>query len=392
MANFKNIKEAASVVAVSLFIGLLGAGVSSCSHKDSALIKAQIEGASEKDVVINVLNVNKMEVADTVKTDKSGRFRYRVQLPDASPNFYYLTYHGTTVASLLLCPGDKASVTADTLGKKLEIKGSEESILLKTVNDSIVRAQKVFDSLTLQLLACDNSGDAANAERLRYALGHLYVKQKQESIKSILKHPYSFTNITLLYRQFNENLPLFAQLTDGIYFKQVRDSIKPRYPDSRYIKILDDEVNRFYNYMALSDRVSTAGESAFPDIALPDMQAQTRHLKSLEGRPFMLIFWSSQDNAQKMFNAELKVLYNKYKGKGFQIYSVCVDTDKTAWASLAKGYPWINVCDGLGTASPAVSSYNVQEIPSMFLFDKNGTIAGKNVFNAGNLDKAISKL
>jgi len=55
-----------------------------------------------------------------------------------------MTYHGTTVASLLLVPGDRASITVDTLGKLLKISGSEESILLGQVNDSIAaRAENV---------------------------------------------------------------------------------------------------------------------------------------------------------------------------------------------------------------------------------------------------------
>jgi hypothetical protein len=106
----------------------------------------------------------------------------------------------------------------------------------------------------------------------------------------------------------------------------------------------------------------------------------------------MLLFWSASDNAQKMLNAELLQLYNKYKGKGFQIYEVCVDTDKTNWASVVRNLPWINVCDGMGASSVAISTYNVANVPSMFLFDKNGTIAGKDIFNMKNLDIAISKL
>jgi hypothetical protein len=379
-------------VASIFVIGATSLFLVSCGHKDSAVIKAVIQGASEKKVVLNMLNMNKLVTIDTLTTNKKGFVKYRVKLPDASPNFYYITYHGTTVASLLLDPGDKASITVDTLGKLLKISGSEESKLLNQVNDSIVRAQKVFDSLTVQLLTCDKIGDKDGAVRLRYELGHLYVKQKQYSIKSILKHPYSFTNITQLYRQFNENLPLFAQLTDGVYFKQVCDSLKPKYPNSPYIKVLEGEVTRFNNYMELNSRIQNAGETAFPDLALPDLMAKTQHLNSLLGRPFMLLFWSASDNSQKMLNAELLQLYKKYKGKGFQIYEVCIDADKTNWASVVKTLPWINVCDGMGASSPALSTYNITNVPSMFLFDKSGTIAGRDIFNMKNLDIAISKL
>ena len=91
-----------------------------------------LEGAASSDVVVKLLNVNRYEILDTVKTDASGHFAYKVEVEKGQPEFVYL-FHGTAkVASLLLEAGDKVSVQADTLGN-FSVKGSEESVRLAQV-------------------------------------------------------------------------------------------------------------------------------------------------------------------------------------------------------------------------------------------------------------------
>ena len=54
-------------------------------------------------------------------------------------------------------------------------------------------------------------------------------------------------------------------------------------------------------------------------------------------------------------------VYETYRDKGLEIYAVSLDTDKGVWANAVKNQKlsWVNVCDGLGTASPALTLYNV---------------------------------
>lgn len=378
-----------AAIAIATFITVLL--LASCGSKDSAVIKCGIEGLNNRQIELTMLNVDKVILVDTLYTDKNGNVKFKVEVPYSSPNFYYVNYNGALLASLIVAPGDNIRLSVDSTGKNLEIQGSAESELYRDINVGISDAQKKFDSLTVQLIACNEAGETEKAEKLRLELGRLYVKEKQAAVRSIISNPYSFTNIMQLYRQFNENLPLFAQLSDGIYYSQVCDSLKPKYPSSPYIKALEREVVSFNNSQALSDRISTAAETAFPDIVMNDVNGQPQALSSLMGRPFILLFWSLSD-AQKMLNAELEEIYKRHSAKGLQIYSVCVDTDKTSWAQVVKRLPWINVCDGNGSESVAVASYNVRQVPSMFLFDRSGSIAGKDIFDLDRLNAAVAKL
>jgi peroxiredoxin len=187
---------------------------------------------------------------------------------------------------------------------------------------------------------------------------------------------------------------LFGEITDVAYFKRVADSLKSVYPNSVYVKSLEEEALRLENVMALNNRIKAAEELAYPELSLPDTQAQTQKLSKLLGKPFVLVFWTSTNAEQKMFNHDLKEIYKKYSPKGLQIYQVSADVDKAAWATVVKEQelPWINVCDGFGAQSLALQTYGIQKLPSMFIFDKEGTIVAKDKFNKAALDNELSKL
>ncbi|MBR3303468.1 MAG: TlpA family protein disulfide reductase [Bacteroidales bacterium] len=370
-------------------IGLFAGG---CKGKDQAKINVTVDGVNKGKIALKLLNVNKLELVDTLLTDQKGSVSKKIMLPNGSPNFYYLSYNGVEIANLLLAPGDNVKVSVDSNGRNLKIRGSKESELLQQINEEIGRSQKSFDSLTVALLTCNQTGDIEGAQNARFALGRVYVKAKQAAIKHLLTHPYSFTNIRNIYRDFSENLPLFAHLNDGVYFKQLADSLRVKYPNSQYVKALDDEVVKFYNEMELTNKIQSVDEILFPDLVMPDILSQERRLSDLAGKPFMLLFWTPEDSAQKMLNAELEAIYNRYRSRGFEIYSVCITTDKAYWNSVVNRFPWINVCDGAGAASKALATYNVQNLPAMYLFNSSGAIVGKDIFEPAAISKAVSSV
>jgi peroxiredoxin len=86
--------------------------------------------------------------------------------------------------------------------------------------------------------------------------------------------------------------------------------------------------------------------------------------------------------------------YEKYKNKGFTIYSVSLDTDKAKWqqAIKADNLSWPNhVSDLKGWQSEAAAKYNVNSIPATFLLDKNGNIIDQNLRGA-QLEQKLQEL
>ena len=154
------------------------------------------------------------------------------------------------------------------------------------------------------------------------------------------------------------------------------------------------DIKQRQNASALADQISKAEETSFPNLILPDINAKMVELKSLEGKPFILMFWTISEASQKMFNNDLKELYKKYSNSGLEVYQVSMDADKTAWATAVKEQqlPWISVCDGKAGMSPAAIAYNVVTVPTMFVFDRNGDIVARgNLTNRAELEAAIKK-
>lgn len=378
-----------------LFVmGLAALMAASCTKSNTAVVDAHIEGADNKLVMVAQLSVNQMKLVDTVRTDSKGTFKSEFAVSEETPNFYYIAYNGRRLASLVLKSGDKVKVTADTLGKNVTIEGSEESVLMQKYETGLTSAIAQFEATSSELGKAMEARDDAAVQNLNAQLSRLYVKYKQDMIKSIMQNPYAFANVQALYQSLMPGLPIFGGENDHFLFQRVHDSLQTLYPNSVYVKSLQEQIKAAQDLKLLANRIENADETSFPNISLPDINAKNVDLSSLEGRPFILMFWTVADPNQKMFNNDLMEIYNKYKSAGLEIYQVSIDTDKTAWATAVKeqNLPWISVCDGKGAASIAVATYNVTAIPSMFVFNRKGDIVASNdLFSKSKVEEAVKK-
>ena len=117
-------------------------------------------------------------------------------------------------------------------------------------------------------------------------------------------------------------------------------------------------------------------------------------LHALGSKAVILFFWTVTDAACKLLNQDTyKPLYEAYHDKGLEIFAVSLDTDKAAWASVVRSQdlPWVNVNDGLGSASPAVTLYNVQSLPQAFLII-DGEILDRKVEGEKALRRELDKV
>ena len=375
-------------------LGLAALMAVGCSKSKGAQVSAQIEGAGNAEIVLYQLAVNQVKTVDTIKTGADGKFSYTVAMPEAAPDFYYLTYKGNKLASLVLKDGDKVNVKVDTLGANLTIEGSEESLLLGQYEKGLAAVSAEMVQMSEQMNAAMEKIDRKAANEIKLQMGKRYVDYRKDLIKKIMENPYSFANINALYQQIGQQLPVFSAENDYLLVERVHDSLATLYPSSVYLQSLQEQVNSAKNALALAEKIYEAEMTSFPNISLPDINAKNVELSSLEGKPFILMFWTITEPSQKMFNNDLKELYKKYRNSGLEIYQVSLDEDKTAWAAAVKDQqlPWISVCDGKGGASPAVIAYNLITVPTMFVFNAKGDIvASGNLTGAGEIENAIKK-
>jgi len=354
----------------------IAAAAVSCAPK--AQIKGTLTGASDAEVIVKELDGSTITVLDTVKTNANGDYTYNVKVEEGKPLFVYVYNGDTKVASLILGKGDQVRVVSDTLGG-YTVEGSAESELLQQVEND-------FSQFMGKISQAASRGDNA-------AISRAYIDYYRSRVKYVMENSKSLSTIPVLYQKINDELPVFSQSTDALHFSNAYDSLMTVYPESEYVKALGREAERRRNLMSLDVQIQNAAEQAYPDIALPGFDGTTRKLSEVEGKVVMLYFWQASDATQKMFNQDVLLpVYNDYHSKGFEIYSVSLDTDKGVWASAVRSQklPWINVCDGLGAQSPAAAAFNVYRgLPVAFLII-DGEMSDISVQGENDLRKALS--
>ena len=360
----------------------------SCSK--TARIKGTVTGAADDEVIVKLLEVNSYNVLDTIKTDKSGSFSYKLEVGKNNPEFIYLFHNDTKIASLLLKSGENVSVMADTLGN-YSVEGSEESAKLKEVETGFAEFARKFIDVNNRL---DAAGLDENADlNLRKEMTRLYIDYYRKVTAFVLTNSHSLTCVPVLFQSVNEYFPIFNQDTDAILFRAATDSLKKVYPESRYVQALENETVRRESILTLNNRLGSASEVGFPDLSLPNEKGQKVRLSEVDAKVVLVHFWSASDAEQKMFNIErIKPLYDEFHDKGFEVYAVNVDTDKVLWASVVKNQelPWINVCDGLGASSPSVLLYGITMVPATYVI-VDGTLTDETISGESGLRKLLQK-
>lgn len=115
-----------------------------------------------------------------------------------------------------------------------------------------------------------------------------------------------------------------------------------------------------------AEKVSEAG---LIDIALRDQNGRERRLTDLRGKVVVLDFTVYQNEDSPARNMALRDLYEKYHGRGLEIYQISLDANEHYWKTAADNLPWICVRDPRGADSPLLALYNVRGLPTYYLIN-----------------------
>jgi len=150
---------------------------------------------------------------------------------------------------------------------------------------------------------------------------------------------------------------------------------------------------------------------AAPNISLPGPDGKVHALSSLKGKVVLLDFWASWCGPCRRENPHVVDVYNKYKDKGFEIFSVSLDgadprmnmsaeqmeqrskDGKEKWkaAIQADGLIWENhVSDLKHWGSEPAGIYGVSSIPKTFLIGRDGNVIAINPRQ--NLEQELLKV
>jgi peroxiredoxin len=126
-----------------------------------------------------------------------------------------------------------------------------------------------------------------------------------------------------------------------------------------------------------------------PDFVQNDVDGKPVSLKNYRGKYVLIDFWASWCVPCRAENPNVVKVYEKFKGKNFEILAVSLDDKKEAWlAAIQKdGLPWIHVSDLGGFSNKVSRRYLVRSVPNNFLIDPDGKILAKELRGDALSDK-----
>lgn len=375
-----NISKTLSALAVSLMM----LGAVSCSNKKFE-VSGNITDAKDSLLYFENMSLNGAVVVDSTKLDADGNFSFAVDVPSA-PEFYRLRIAGQII-NVAADSTEHVTIKAayPTMASQYEVSGSDECSKIK----ELAIGQMALQASINNIVRNTNLNDDVMRDSIRVILA-----QYKEGVKTnyIFKEPMKayayfalFQTIALGY----ENALVFnprSNEDDVKVFAAVATSWDTYYPKAeRGLNLHNIAIEGLKNIRIMkAEQQQTVDPSKVEytgviDIALPDNKGNIRKLSSLKGKVVMLDFHAFATKESTARIMQLRELYNKYHAQGFEIYQVSVDPDEHFWKTSVAALPWVCVHSDDGLNAAELGMYNVRDIPTYFLIDKNNVLQKRDV-------------
>jgi thiol-disulfide isomerase/thioredoxin len=290
-----------------------------------------------------------------------------------------------------------------------------------------IGAKQMYFVLNGKEKSIELSGDLNTVDRLEVEVkGSETFSCYANIIKDVLKNP--FKNADDAKAQVNKACtPLMKAFLASQFlgnaaaqhvaeFKSASEGLSQSLPESKYARDYANMISQLEKSLAQPQPGADGGGAvkvgqAAPEISLPDLNGKVRNLSDLKGKVVLLDFWASWCGPCRRENPHVVEVYNKYKSKGFEVFSVSLDgvdprnglepekakqakeEGKKKWkAAIDKdGLVWENhVSDLQHWGSAAAALYGVNSIPRTFLIGKDGKIIVVNPRQ--NLEEELKKV
>lgn len=378
--NIKSIKHHTALALAALAI----IGTTSCNERKFH-VDGTIENAADSTLYFENMSLNGPVKVDSVKLSADGSFSFDGKAPSA-PEFYRLRIAGQII-NIAIDSTETVNVKAQypSMASQYEVSGSDDCTRIKELAIMQMQLQSQINMIANNpQLGADAVNDSINKVIENYK----GIVKTQYIFKEPMKASSYFALFQTLYAG-GQSLLIFnprSSAEDVKVFAAVATSWDTFYPNEERGENLHNiaiegmkDVRLLQSRMAGTtidaSKVQTTG---IVDFTLADNKGVQRSLSSLKGNVVLLDFhlFANEKSMQRIMM--LRELYNKYHAAGFEIYQVSVDPDEHFWKTQTAALPWVSTRVDENTQK-VLQLYNVGQIPTFFLLDKNCNVVKRDV-------------
>lgn len=333
-------------VFMAVAAGLLGG----CTASDSYVLKGNVEGLEGTVYMFD----GEMNIVDSAKAD-GGKFTFRGKAD--VPELRTITDSRTAPASMTVVyfvePGTAEMVAGPENPNSYRITGTPS-------NDANALFVEKTADLVKEIYRPETTDERFAEIEKEYAS---IVKEAYESNRD------NYFGVMLLY----------GQMAYELSGREVLAEIEKLSPEMQRTEAIEE-----LKEMSMLRMKTDVGEK-FTEIVLPDADGKEISLSSVIGkegcRYVLLDFWASWCGPCMGEVPFLKDTYAEFRGKGFEIYGVSLDSKREKWIEAIEnnGMDWIHVCSFDAFQDEFAQAYAVRSIPSNFLIDSEGRIVAVNL-------------
>jgi thiol-disulfide isomerase/thioredoxin len=331
-------------------------------------------------VYLEKLSQSGTVVVDSAAINDKGDFVLNNYSPTVG--FYRLRINNANFAMLVLDSAQKVTIKGDArdLGNTFTAEGSADTKLFLEYNAMAQNQKRRTDSLEniFRTALITQKLDSLTADSLSKELQKPYetmIAQYSDKVaQKVRENASSFASIMAIQQLKPENyMDVYKALDQGL---------QQKYPGSEDIKSFHAMVQQTQMMVARAEATKVGNEA--PELILPTPDNKELALSSLRGKVVLIDFWASWCGPCRKEMPNVKLVYQKYKDKGFEIYGVSLDKDRNAWLEAIEkdGLKWPQVSDLKFWQSEAAQTYAVQSIPHTVLIGKDGKIIASGLRGA----------